>query len=270
MTLKEFCRGIGLEEKAIEKLLKLSVDEEDYSLYKKLYFEDREEFFSIVEKKENFRMLFLYCYCRMAMEEYDKYREKNIPEQVYWDTFSDISIWCENCFKQFGEYGLQEYRWLYRHIDLKLFRLGRLQFEKAIAEKNIDVDGVKISKCENVINIHIPQGEKLDFEASKKSVLWAFQIFGKNVPYLCCSWLLCPALQEILKGKSNILKFQSMFSVIETNFESREGEKRIFGSVSENIADYPENTSLQRNAKSYLLNGGRLGDSLGILRKDLF
>lgn len=270
MTLEEFCRGIMLEEKAVEKLLELSVDEKDYLFYKKLYFEDREKFFSIVEKKKNFRMLFLYCYCRMAMEDYEKYREKNIPQRVYWDTFSDISIWCENCFKQFGEYGLQEYRWLYRHIDLKLFRLGRLQFEKSVAEKNIDVDGVKISKGENVINIHIPQGEKLDLKASKESILWAFKIFGKDVPYLCYSWLLCPALQEILNGESNILKFQSLFSVIYTNFESREGEKRIFKTLSENTAEYPEKTSLQRNAKSYLLKGGRLGDSLGVLRKDLF
>lgn len=270
MTLEEFCRGIMLEEKAVEKLLKLSVDEKDYLFYKKLYYEDRERFFSHIEKKENSRMLFLYCYCRLAMEDYEKYREKNIPQRVYWDTFSDISIWCENCFNQYGEYGLQEYHWLYRHIDLKLFRLGRLQFEKTVAEKNIDVDGVKISKGESVINIHIPQGEKLDFEASKKSILWAFKIFGKDVPYLCYSWLLCPALREILNGNSNILKFQSLFRVTYTNFESREGEKRIFKTLSEDTADYPEKTSLQRNAKSYLLNGGRLGDSLGILIKNLF
>lgn len=268
MTLENFCRGIGLEKAAFEELKNLSVTEEEYSLYRKLYFEDREKFFSVLEGKENFRLLFLYCYCRLAAEDFEKYIEKNIPEQVYWDTFSDISIWCMNCFNQFGEYGLQEYRWLYRHIDLTLFRLGRLQFEKAESPKAIETENIK--KGDRVINIHIPQGEKLGFEASKKSLKWAFEVFGKDVPYLCCSWLLCPDLKNVLDENSNILKFQSLFSIVETNYESREGEKRIFGNINDNACEYPENTSLQRNAKSYLISGGKFGDSLGIIKKDLF
>ena len=71
MTLENFCRGIGLEKAAFEELKKISITEEEYSLYKKLYFEDREKFFSVLEGKENFRLLFLYCYCRLAAEDFE-------------------------------------------------------------------------------------------------------------------------------------------------------------------------------------------------------
>lgn len=87
---------------------------------------------------------------------------------------------------------------------------------------------------------------------------------------MCCSWLLCPDLKNVLDENSNILKFQSLFSIVETNYESREGEKRIFGNINDNACEYPENTSLQRNAKSYLISGVKFGDSLGIIKKDLF
>ena len=51
MTLENFCRGIGLEKAAFEDLGKLSVTEEEYFIYKNLYFEDREKFFSVLEGK---------------------------------------------------------------------------------------------------------------------------------------------------------------------------------------------------------------------------
>ena len=270
MTLEKFCSEIKLNKEALKKLLEMKISEAEYSYYKKLYNENREKFFSEIEAKENFRLIFLYCYCRLAMESFEKYKEKNIPQQVYWDTFSDIPIWCENCFNQFNEYGLQEYRWLYRHIDLKLFRLGRLQFETSASDRDIESEYVKISKGDKLINIHIPQGEKLDYTACEKSFLQAFEVFGKDIPYFCFSWLLCPELKKVLNENSNIIKFQGLFNIIETDFDSRESEKRIFGSIKSRIEEYPENTRLQINAKSYLMRGGRLGDSLGILKKDNF
>ncbi|WP_092753369.1 acyltransferase domain-containing protein [Hydrogenoanaerobacterium saccharovorans] len=58
-----------------------------------------------------------------------QYTEKGISEEVYWDTFSDITLWKRKCFQNIGIYGLQEYDWLSLHLQLKLFRLGRLQFQ---------------------------------------------------------------------------------------------------------------------------------------------
>lgn len=38
---------------------------------------------------------------------------------------SDIGIWCANC----GGGGLHNVHWIKNHLDARLFRLGRLQFQ---------------------------------------------------------------------------------------------------------------------------------------------
>ena len=74
-------------------------------------------------------MWFLWIYSHMACEVHSCYIEQNIPEEFFWDTFQDIAFWCDNYKKEYGQTGLGEYGWFIRHIDMTLFRLGRLQFE---------------------------------------------------------------------------------------------------------------------------------------------
>ncbi len=62
------------------------------------------------------------------------------------------------------------------------------------------------------------------------------------------------------------MKFQRLFRVTRSDDDGREARRRIFGRVSDEPADYPEDTSLQRKAKAYLLEGKRLGSGTGVLR----
>lgn len=123
-----------------------------------------------------------------------------------------------------------------------------------------------ICKGSPVINIHIPQGEKLDREACQKSLEWARHTYGTKYPYVCHSWLLYPGLQNVLRETSNILRFQQRFKIIEVDYKEREAEWRVFGTVKNVITEYPEGTSLQRGVKEYLLEGNILGNGWGILR----
>ena len=117
-----------------------------------------------------------------------------------------------------------------------------------------------------MISVHVPQGEKLEIEACRESVKRGYEFWGKEYTYLCDSWLLDPKLRKILKEDSNILEFQKMFDVVSIDKESRQAEERIFIKLEENPRDYPEDTSLQREAKRYLINGGILGCALGVLK----
>ena len=91
--------------------------------------------------------------------------------------------------------------------------------------------------------------------------------WGDELPYLCHSWLLYPGLKEVLSQTSNILQFQNYFQIVDIDFADQEAEWRIFGKVEENPEKYPENTTLQKRAKQYLLSGKKLGNGLGVLQE---
>lgn len=74
-------------------------------------------------------MCFCIIYAAWAAETYDAYEKRGISREIFRDTFYDLTFWCENCFLEYGEYGIDEYDWFFRHMKLTIFRLGRMQFE---------------------------------------------------------------------------------------------------------------------------------------------
>ena len=184
MNIVEFWNGIGLGNNHREAAFGMEFAKQECERLYELYRKEHKQFFEEVLKKENSGLWFLWLYSHMACEVYDRYREQGISEIIFWDTFRDIRFWCENSEKEFGTLGIKEYEWFYRHIDMILFRFGRLQFEKMEmvcsvtgidtegvaalweAERNHteeygETGGVVIHKGTQVINIHIAQGEPL-------------------------------------------------------------------------------------------------------------
>lgn len=265
MELTEFCRGISLNEEAVDALQHVSASGEQYLRMEQLFHSNRALFFSLVEKEKDAPLLFLYYYCRMALEVWEMYRQKGISPDIFWNTFSDFRLWCEDCRKKNGIWGLQEYRWLWRHLDLTLFGLGRLQFEKMPSEWEFYSNGKKTEKGQDVISIHIPAGKSLDQESCRDSFQKAFVFWGTEFPYVCHSWLLGEELEELLDETSNIRQFRGFFEIKIYDHQYREGEERIFGQLLDDPSEYPEKTSLQRRAKKLLCSGRRLGSGLGVL-----
>lgn len=265
MTLLEFWNKIELPSNVIEKAWELEVEEQDFQNICNLYQESHDKYYQFLLEKEESALWFLLSYSYMACKTYDKYSSLGIPEEVFFDTFKDITIWCENYEREYGRIGLGAYEWFHRHIDMSLFRLGRLQFEPMVMECTIGNEIYMIHKGTQVVNIHIPQGEALVWSECEKSIQQAKKIWGEEIAYVCHSWLLYPNLKEILSEKSNIRAFSEHFSVMQIDFNEREAEWRIFGKVLKNISEYPEKTQLQRSAKEYLLSGKCLGNGWSIL-----
>ena len=70
-----------------------------------------------------------------------------------------------------------------------------------------------------------------------------------GVLYMYChSWLLEPALEEILEESSNIIKLKRNFRVFRTDKRDVFPDAwRVFYKSDGSIKDYPEDNSLQKN-----------------------
>ncbi|MDD7267948.1 MAG: acyltransferase domain-containing protein [Lachnospiraceae bacterium] len=278
MTVHEFWKGIGLMPEAVaEQERQILADagrcERIYSRSRILFKAEPEMFYRLVLELEQPQLWFLYLYSRMACERFGQYQAVGLPENVFWDTFLDIRLWCENCYRRTGIWGISEYGWFTRHFDGSLYRFGRLEFEYISSPWQFcrrGADGrteVLVRAGDPVLNIHIPDGDRLSIEAVENSLRQAEAFWGGGLPFVAHSWLLYPGLRELLPPDSNILQFQELFLVTETEIGPREPVERIFDFPSEemDIRDYPEQTGLQRRAKTYLLSGGKLGCGLGVL-----
>ncbi len=67
-----------------------------------------------------------------------------------------------------------------------------------------------------------------------------------------------PKLLLFLKPDSNIARFQSLFDIVET-FDDDSYRLWIFKTLDSDPRHYPEQTSLQKALKQYLLEGHNIG-----------
>ena len=114
-----------------------------------------------------------------------------------------------------------------------------------------------------------PKGAPLDREACLDSIRQAKEFFPNYYPefsfkgFTTHSWLLDPNLKTLLPASSRILQFQELFEIIHTdNDHSHAAIRFIWYRSGGDVASYPEDTSLQRAVKQYLLNGGGAGRDL--------
>ena len=147
-----------------------------------------------------------------------KYAELGIPDDVLIDTLKDVCTWTKTWSAVKGRLHLGELSWLSRHLSCKLFKLGRLQFCMGEAEADIESYGVK--KGDNVLEIHIPEGDRLTPEECLGSINRAKAFFSEFFPdfkfsvFTCHSWLLDDTLKKYLPENSNIIRFGDMFDKI--------------------------------------------------------
>ncbi|HEY8389929.1 MAG TPA: acyltransferase domain-containing protein, partial [Clostridia bacterium] len=191
--------------------------------------------------------------------------DNNWADDVYFDTFKDFAIWNDVCVKETGICGLKELNWLAEPIQLKIFRLGRLQFQSTITEEDYTYNDILIPKGSKAYNIHIPAGEPLNENACTQSYDSATTFFSsESIICLCSSWLLSPVLDELLPSSSNILRFKSRYKIISVNPENRSAERYLFGSIEDDIQKYKPTSSFAAKVKQRLEKGMPIGSAFGI------
>ena len=191
---------------------------------------------------------------------YDKYQELGISDDIFASTMKCFTRFIQERWNGYHEWIFDRDWWSYRQIAMTIFRLGELEYEM----KNKD--------NEQYISIHIPSDANLSIEKVGESLTYAKQFFNQyfsdysNVEYRCHSWLLSPALKNLLPPHSNILKFQSLFTLIKEDYSSSGYIEWVYKRKYQDYQELPENTTLQRNLKQYLISGNVVSIGLGILK----
>ena len=192
----------------------------------------------------------------IARQSFEEYRQKGISLDIFTNTMKFCTRFLPDYHKTYSCYRVVWGWWFPRQLSLREFRIGALEYE--FSEE----------KC---IQIHIPSDADLTRQAVLESIS-EFKRFCKQYypewdgqEMHCGSWLLSPALKNILSDKSNILSFQKLFDVVETDEESMAVLDWVFPGFDEISDKLPENTSLQGNMKRYLPEGKKIGWTKGIL-----
>ena len=201
----------------------------------------------------------------------ERYKQKYIPEKYLLDTLNDIRIWTETWSGIKGELYLGENAWLARHLDMKLIKIGRLQYCMANSEHSTEKYG--INQNDNVLEIHIPATGPLSEKECDESLKLSKDFFAKYFPefkynYLTChSWLLDPTLAEILNNESNIIKFQQLFDIVETE-SSDDILKYVFtwDTRRYNLNRHYAEGSLQKAVKKRISDGGNFLCGFGVYK----
>lgn len=217
------------------------------------------------------RNLLSYLFMCEKLEE--EYKEKGIPKEILIETLQSIVEWTEIGWNRLkNELYIEQYSWIKRHLNMKLFRLGRLNF--CMGEAKCDVPEMGISKGDNVVEVHIPTYGSFAKSECEKSINMAREFFAKYFPeydykyFTCNSWLLDDTLKEILKPTSNILGFQSLFTPVKAD-ESDAILRYVFewNMTRRKLAKATASSSLAEKVKERMLSGGKFYDVLGVFEK---
>ena len=267
MDIELLANKINLNSELKNKVLSL-VERDRAKLISLCKKADNDNFKSVFTKNDMIKLAVALLY---SVEfTYPKYQKAVISDEIYFETMKDIAVWCENNNNK----GLKNLSWIKNHLNFDLFKIGRLQFQIYKCDnRTLNYDLLPFNFGENLIYVHIPQGEKLVYAECVNSLKNAKRFFGEYFPnydfdyFFCESWLLYGENWQFMNSSSNILQFSTLFDLVYSVEDDRQAIERIFGKRKIIKSKYEEKTTLQRSAKRFMQNGGKLGVGIGILFK---
>ena len=216
-------------------------------------------------------LLLFICFSKHLRE---LYRLRGISDRIWFASMSDLKWKLWECKAVKGIWGSFVAGWFPGFFNLTRFALGRLQFEIVEFNGEYEKNGKALKKGDKVINVHIPRTlTPLDKKSRDDAYSQAAEFFknmtdGAPIAFVCSSWLLYPEAEKILPAHSNIRGFMADYDMIrsKTNAEGEYGDMwRLFDmDFTGDLNDYPEDSSLRRAYKKFLLDGNRTGSGYGV------
>ncbi len=196
-------------------------------------------------------MLLFLCLAEKLRERYAEY---GIDESIFYDSMADLRYKLEECRLIHGIVGSFVCKWFKGFFNLTRFKLGRLQFEVVLTQKDYTLNGKTIPAGNKVINVHIPRtGTKLNHDEVLASYKQASEMFapefeGSQMVFHCKSWMLDPWNLTVLSPTSNMALFLKDFEIVECcNYENYDGVWRLFDCLYiGDVSALPQDTSLRR------------------------
>ncbi len=205
-----------------------------------------------------------------------RYVKQGIADEIFYDTIKDLKYKFDECMVCKGYYGTFVPHWFEEFYRLDRFCLGRFQYEHTDTDREIVTPGgFKIKKGTKVLFLHIPSGgapltDEVRMASYKKAYdFYKNTAFVKNgvIIFVCHSWLLYKEHYKFLPQNSNILKFMNDFYIYDQYVSDiKEDLWRIFGKQDKlPYNELPEDTSLKRAYKNWLLEKDETGGGVGVI-----
>ena len=205
------------------------------------------------------------------------YKQLRISDEIFYETMKDFVYKAKECKNVYGVCGVFVH-WFFLQFELKLFSLGRLQYE--IYQFDFDeytFSNTQIKKGDRVYSCHIPSSGKLTYDMCLDSFQKAYEFFkpeisGDIIPIICQSWLLYkPYVENVFPKNSNIKQFTDMFDIIDATSAGNVFSDcwRVFNKMYEGTTEgLPVDNTLRRNFVEYINSGGDFGYGYGIILYD--
>ena len=203
---------------------------------------------------------------------YKKYKRKGISDEVFYNTMSDLRYKLDECWLVHGVYGTFVATWYKGFFEMRIFALGRLQFEIKNTWFECDVNGVHIPKDTKVLSVHIPRtGTPLYHKSVVDSYISAKEFFknefSDNIIFICNSWLLYPWNRTVYKDGTNLALFYDDFTIIQSGEYNNYSETwRLFDCLYDGNPDnLPADTSLRKAFIERIKNNEPIGHGTGVI-----
>ncbi|MFD4672519.1 acyltransferase domain-containing protein [Lentzea sp. NPDC058450] len=204
------------------------------------------------------------------------HRRLAIPFDVTAATVQDLGAKVVSYRKYYDQGGFDRQGWLVRHFRGTLFRLGRLQFDRAV----LTVDEYRAESESGpkegtpVLEVHIPGDGPMTPEACDESFRRARPFFAAHFPDerydhgTCRSWLLDPQLADHLPETSNIVRFQRRWTAFGPTPDCDSDVLEFVYHLppgTGDLAALAQETTLQRAIVGHLQSGGHWRQGCGWL-----
>ena len=218
----------------------------------------------------------LYMFMYEAYFLRERYREKQIDEQIFWDSMTDLRAKLIECRDVYGINGSFVAGWFFGFFEMTRYALGRLQFERSVYRRDTPYvcgEGI-VEPGGQLVNMHIPSLGPLTtdkvIDAFKRAYNFPYFADLKDprtglMPFCCGSWLLYPPHYDFLPPQSRILTFMDCFDILQWEDKDHFDDAwRVFASFKDALPeDLPRDTSLRRAFADRLLSGGKTGHGYG-------
>ena len=174
------------------------------------------------------------------------HRALGLTEEESWTTLRDVF----RAHEVRGEEPFADVEWIGVVWSGRLAELGRLQFE---------------DRGDGVLAVHIPESGPLTPAACDASFARAREVFPEHQIASCHSWLLDPALLDVLPADSNIARFQGRFELTDEGDAANADVLRfVFHTYDADLDRLVPRTTLEHALVAHMRAGGQWRSPTGV------
>lgn len=200
------------------------------------------------------------------------YETQNISDKIFLGTMKYFSRMLNEEHQNTGTYAFTHAHWGWRQLCCHLFRIGTLEFEYRLTDiTDCLPQNLEIGKP--AIFVHVPSTATLQSPCLNQTYKEALEFFTQHEEQLCeygfptamiCeSWILSPQVRGLISHSSGLYQFSNQYNVYACELDENSVYHWVFNDKTK-LEELPQNSSLQKELKNFIAEGGKIGMGFGI------